>query len=330
MRAVPMSGANGPSGVSMPGGPAEGDEPRVRTVEQAVRRGPRTGWRKFARVVPGGGRGKENEQDAIDIERARTAFDGCRRIVVLGCTGGAGQTVTAMMVGHTLASLRDDRVVAVDANPGSGSLGRRARNETPETLTTLLGHAPDVSGYLAMRAYTSQSQSRLEVVASDQNIAATQAMDDRAYSGLVHLLDRYYKITLVDPSAAGVARVLPHADQLVLVAPASGDAARAVAMTLEWLDGHGYADLRSRAVVAVNGLSKRSQADVERAEGVARGRCRAIVRIPWDDHLSADRGTPNELDDLRSATRRSYTALAGIVASGLAGMPERTDQEASQ
>lgn len=327
---MPSAPVSGPSGVSVPGPPVEQNEPRVRTVEQAVRRGPRTGWRKFAKVVPGGGRGKEAEQDAIDADRTRTVFDGCRRIVVLGCTGGAGQTVTAMMMGHTLASIRDDRVVAVDANPGGKSLGRRARNETPETLTTLLAHITDVGGYLAMRAYTSQSQSHLEVIASDQNIAATQALDDRAYSGLVHLLDRYYKITLVDPSAAGVARVLPHADQLVLVAPASGDAARAVAMTLEWLDGHGYADLRSRAVVAVNGVSKRSQADVERAESVARGRCRAIVRIPWDDHLSADRGNPAELDDLRSVTRRSYTALAGIVASGLAGMPDRTDQEASQ
>jgi len=234
------------------------------------------------------------------------------------------------MIGHTLADLREDRIVAVDANPGSGSLGRRARNETPETLTTLLSRASTVTGYLAMRAYTSQSQSRLEVVASDQNVAAMQALDDRAYTRTVNLLDRFYKITVVDPSAAGVARVLPHADQLVLVAPASTDAARAVAMTLEWLDGHGYSDLRSRAVIAVNGVSKRSLSDVERAEGIARGRCRAIVRIPWDDHLNTGQGNPLELDDLRSATRRAYTALTGLVAVGLAGVPDRLDQEVSQ
>ena len=47
-------------------------------------------------------------------------FSGSRRIVVLGCTGGAGQTTTALMLGHTLARYRDDRVLAVDANTGGG------------------------------------------------------------------------------------------------------------------------------------------------------------------------------------------------------------------
>jgi MinD-like ATPase involved in chromosome partitioning or flagellar assembly len=130
-------------------------------------------------------------------------------------------------------------------------------------------------------------------------------------------------VTLLDAAAAVVARVLPHADQIVLVAPASADAPRAVAMTFEWLDGHGYAELRSRAVTVINGVSRRSMGDVEHAESVARGRCRALVRIPWDDHLSMDRAPRNELKSLRAPTRRAYLALAGVVAGGFSVVPER-------
>ena len=86
-----------------------------------------------------------------------------------------------------------------------------------------------------------------------------------------------------------MARVLAAADQLVLVAPASADAAQAVTMTMEWLDGHGYGDLVTNAITVINGVSKRSMTHVEQAELVVRGRCRAIVRVPWDDHLGAPR-----------------------------------------
>jgi len=54
--------------------------------------------------------------------------------------------------------------------------------------------------------------------------------------------------------------------------------------------------------------------DVLRAESVARGRCRAIVRVPWDDLLSAWPDTPTAL---QPQTRHAYTALAGVLVAGL-------------
>jgi len=131
------------------------------------------------------------------------------------------------------------------------------------------------------------------------------------------MLDRHYKLILIDPAAAVAARVLPYADQLILVAPASADAPDAIAMTYDWLDGHGCTHLRRRAVLVVNGVSRRSLADVEQAESVASGRCRAIVRVPWDEELAPGGTEPLELGHLRTATRRAYVALAGVVASGL-------------
>ncbi|MER7542511.1 TcpE family conjugal transfer membrane protein [Spirillospora sp. NPDC127506] len=275
------------------------------------------GLRRLIHAV-GGGHG---EIDAEYQQRLQQPFHGTRHVVVLGCTGGAGQTVTALMLGHTFAQHNGEPVVAIDVNPGPGALARRTRSDTNETLTGLITRADQVNSLTAMRRYTSQAKSGLDVIAAGKN--PLQALDDRDYALAIRTIDRFYSVTLLDAAAAVVARVLPYADQIVLVAPASADAPRAVAMTFEWLDGHGYEELRSRAVTVINGVSRRSMDDVEQAEAVARGRCRALVRIPWDDHLSMDRAPRNELKSLRTPTRRAYLALAGVVAGGFTVMPER-------
>jgi len=56
---------------------------------------------------------------------------------------------------------------------------------------------------------------------------------------------------------------------------------------------------------------------VLRAESVARGRCRAILRVPWDDLLSSRQTSPHQ-QTLQPQTRLAYTALAGVLISGLA------------
>jgi MinD-like ATPase involved in chromosome partitioning or flagellar assembly len=144
-----------------------------------------------------------------------------------------------------------------------------------------------------------------------------------------------YRLTFADPGASAVARVLNAADQLVLVAPASPDAARALAMTQEWLGAHGYHALTATSITVVNGLSKRSLPHAEQAELVVRGRCRAIVRVPWDDHLAgpkAERGVRNSLSPGATASRlgqlrppvlQAYTALAGVLVAALAASPQR-------
>ncbi|WP_433467278.1 TcpE family conjugal transfer membrane protein [Spirillospora sp. CA-128828] len=275
------------------------------------------GLRRLIHAV-GGGHG---EVDADYQQRIQQPFHGTRHVVVLGCTGGAGQTVTSLMLGHTFAQYNGEPVVAIDVNPGPGALARRTRSDTNETLTGLITRADQVGSLTAMRRYTSQAKSGLDVIAAGKN--PLQALDDRDYALAIRTIDKFYSVTLLDAAAAVVARVLPYADQIVLVTPASADAPRAVAMTFEWLDGHGYEELRSRAVTVINGVSRRSMDDVEQAEAVARGRCRALVRIPWDDHLSMDRAPRNELKSLRTPTRRAYLALAGVVAGGFTVMPER-------
>ncbi|HEX4812716.1 MAG TPA: TcpE family conjugal transfer membrane protein [Nonomuraea sp.] len=308
--------------------PGEG---KVRRVESVVGRDS-GGWRRIAQVVVGGN-GVRTDGSEIDEARARAVFGGSRRIVVLGCTGGAGQSTTALMLGHTLAQYRDDRVVAVDANTGGTTLTSKIQLETPETLTSLLSGLDRVSGYLTMRGYTTRTSSGLEVISADTDAGAEQRLADRSFFSdhrlgeSMRLLDRHYKLAVIDPAAALAARVLPYADQLVLVVPASEEASEAVAMTYEWLDGHGCAELRRRAVMVVNGVSRRSMADVEQAESVARGRCRAIVRVPWEDGLAPGGAEVVDPGLLRAAGRRAYLALAGVVVAGFAAQSVRPSEE---
>ncbi|GGL10797.1 TcpE family conjugal transfer membrane protein [Planomonospora parontospora] len=317
-----------------PAAPPGQAEPKVRRVESVIGRDSEGGWRRLAQVVMGPGSGSRTDGSEVDEARARGVFSGSRRVVVLGCTGGAGQTTTALMLGHTLARLRDDRVLAVDASTGAHALSGRVRGESPETLSSLLAGLDGVQGYLGMRAYTSRCASGLEVLGSDTDAGAEQRLSDRGLFSdrrlgqAMDLLDRHYKLVVVDPAAALAARVLPYADQLILVAPASEDGADAVAMTYEWLDGHGCTDLRRRAIMVVNGVSRRSMADVEQAEAVARGRCRAIVRVPWEDELAPGRSERVEPSHLRAPGRRAYLALAGVVVAGLGAMrTNRTSEE---
>lgn len=306
-------------------------EGRVRRVESVVGRDS-GGWRRIAQVVVGGG-GVRTDGSEIDEARARGVFGGSRRIVVLGCTGGAGQSTTALMLGHAFAHYRDDRVVAVDANTGGGTLTSKIQPETPETLTSLLSGLDRVSGYLTMRGYTTRTASGLEVISADTDAGAEQRLADRSFFSdhrlgeSMRLLDRHYKLAVIDPAAALAARLLPYADQLVLVVPASEEASEAVAMTYEWLDGHGCAELRRRAVMVVNGVSRRSMTDVEQAESVARGRCRAIVRVPWEDDLAPGGAEVVDPGQLRAAGRRAYLALAGVVVAGFAAQTVRPSEE---
>ncbi len=127
----------------------DGDRP-VPSVERALS-GPGSlndaSWRRRVKVVTGGqGQGPgQRDQAALDRERARLPLAGPRRIAVLGCTSGAGQSVIALMTGHVLASARAVPVAALDLNPGDNSLASRIEPVTSVTAL-LTGRGPDSRG----------------------------------------------------------------------------------------------------------------------------------------------------------------------------------------
>lgn len=278
-------------------------------------------WREHVRVVPGGHGPGRPDMEQRDRARVLLPIHGPRLIVVLGCTVGAGQSVTTLMLADVLATIRGEPVAALDLNPGQTSLTGLARTAPAATARGLLGgSAPIVPGQ--------RGGGHLDLIAHDSAPDGGPALADEEYARVLEVLTSHYPLTLTDPGASAVARVLSTADQLVLVAPASADASRAVAMTMEWLDGHGYGELCTGAITVINGVSKRSMAHVEQAELVVRGRCRAIVRVPWDDHLGAppaEQGISDANADaeslfaqVRPPVQHAYTALAGVLVSALA------------
>jgi MinD-like ATPase involved in chromosome partitioning or flagellar assembly len=296
------------------------------SIERALS-GPGSGeevsWRRQVKVVAGGQGPGKRDREALDRDRARTPLAGPRRIVVLGCTRGAGQTLTALMTSHILATVRGIPVAALDLNPGPTSLA--ARRSPAVSIDALLASRPgddgdpgpgarlDVIGHLPGNGHGNNGRG-----ANGQGNDAAHALDGDDFRRLADVLAERYLLTMIDPAASGLTRVLSAADLLVLVAPASPDAATSLANTQQWLGAHGHGELAGRAVTVVNGVSRRTRDDVLRAESVARGRCRAIVRVPWDDLLSSHPGTHRQTT-LQPQTRLAYTALAGVVVTGLAG-----------
>jgi hypothetical protein len=274
-------------------------------------------WGGKVKVVTGNGAAQgpgARDQEAQDRNRARLPLGEPHRILILGCTSGAGQSVTALMTASMLASLREHPVAAVDLHDGT-----LARYRAPAAwLEELLAGKPPQQIKSArpdgLHPTPKPSPARLDVVASHEPLR------DGDEIKLAVQLNQHYPLTLLDPGAASLTRLLKVTDQLVVVVPANVDAASALADTRDWLDNNGHADLAMQSVTVINGVSRRSLPDVESAESIARGRSRAIVRVPWDDMLPVAAADPSTL---RPQTRVAYTALAGVLVAGLAAVPVR-------
>jgi putative peptide zinc metalloprotease protein len=108
--------------------------------------------------------------------------------------------------------------------------------------------------------------------------------------------------------------VLGEADQIVVVMPPALDGGRVAAMTLDWLDEHGYGGLVRGAVAVINGVRGSGPIELDRMEAHFAARCAGVVRIPWDRVLYA--GGQTGFAELGHATRVAFLDLAATIAEG--------------
>ena len=336
-RPVPI-GANGRS--QEPGRPRTAAASEARPASTAVNRpassdaftsevmlrpqsdAPRSGLRRLLFQLTGGlvnlGPSPAELRERELSARVKAPVGGCRRIAVVSRKGGVGKTTTTLMLGHTFASLRGDRVIALDGNPDAGSLAYRVRRETTNTIMSLLAHREQIERYADIRAYTSQAPTRLEIVAADDDPRITDALREQDFHTAVRLLEVHYNLVCLD-TGTGVLEsaakgILQLADQIVVVTAPSLDSARTASSTLDWLEQNSHGDLVAGAVAVINGVRPKSQLELDRVQDHFAARCRAVVRIPWDPHL--DTGAESTLERLRPATRNAYLELAASVADG--------------
>ena len=180
-----------------------------------------------------------------------------------------------------------------------------------------------------MRGFTSQApDTRLEVVASDDDPRITQALGEEDYRRAIEILDRHYNLVLVDTGTgildSAIQGILAEADQLVVVMPPALDGARVAAMTLDWLEEHNYAELVRDAVAVVE---RQSTARVSSRWSASRSTsppgAKGVIRIPWDPVLQAGaahrperpaasrRATPTSSSLPRWRARSATSARAG-------------------
>jgi MinD-like ATPase involved in chromosome partitioning or flagellar assembly len=286
-----------------------------------TKRPPQSGWRRMIYVLSG--RMFNPGESPTDVRRRQLTARvnqpllGCYKIAMLSLKGGVGKTTMTATLGATFASLRGDRVVAVDANPDRGTLSQKIPLETSATVRNLLRDSQRVRRYTDVRAYTSQGPSRLEVLASEQDPAVSEAFSEDDYRRTVNLLEHFYNIVLTDCGTglmhSAMYGVLGVADQLVIVSSGSIDGARSASATMDWLDAHGHGDLVANAVVVINFVHRsRGGVDLDRVSEHFAARCRAVVRIPFDAHL--EEGAEIDLDRLEPGTRLALLDLAAHVA----------------
>ncbi|GAB2689092.1 MinD/ParA family ATP-binding protein [Nocardia thraciensis] len=296
------------------------DDVPVRRAKKA----PGSGWRRAVHHISGGainpGMSAEELRLQELVARIRQPVRGDYRIAVLSLKGGVGKTTTTMGIGSIFASIRGDRVIAVDANPDFGTLSQRVPLQTRSTVRDLLLDQT-INSYADVRRHTSQATSRLEVLGSERDPASSESFNEDEYRQVARVLQRYYNIILTDCGTglmhSAMAGVLDLAHSLVLISSSAIDGARSAAATLDWLSLHGHDHLVRNAVVVIN-LPRPGSPNVgiQQLREYFLSRCRAVHIIPYDPHLSE--GAEIDLAQLHKNTKRSLVELAATVADDFA------------
>ena len=234
--------------------------------------------------------------------------------------GGVGKTTTTTLLGMALAKYREDRVIAIDANPDRGTLAERIPRETKHTIRSVVQRAPSIGSFTDFSEYVSRDQTRLHVLASDPDPSLAEAFDEFDYNIVADVASRYYSIILTDCGTGIVHSVmkpiLQRANAAVIVSGGSIDESRLASETLSWLESNGYSDLVKNSVVALNTATQGTVVTkLDEIENHFRSRVREVVRIPYDEHIAA--GSVITWNKLNKITRDAAELLAALVVEGL-------------
>ena len=290
---------------------------------------PGHGWRAGVFRLSGGlvnpGPSAADKERQELLNRIRRPLRGAHRIAVASSKGGVGKTTVAACLGLVLSENRGDRVIALDANPDAGTLADRLTAETAVTVRDLLDNIEATQSLTDVARYTSLA-GRLQVLASEQDPAASEAFDRDEYERVCAVLTRFYNIAITD-SGTGLVHsamdgTLGLADSLVVVGAPTVDGASRAAQTLDWLVARGRSTQVERAMVVLSCDRWSKEVDRTRIREYFATRCRAVVEVPFDPHLAT--GGRIQLPELRPATVDAFLHLAAHVADGFGRDPLRT------
>jgi len=286
---------------------------------------PESGFRRFfyfltLKTVNLGDSLKVRERNALDARIGAPLSNGTKFVPVLTRKGGVGKTTVSTLLGMAMALVREDRVIAIDANPDRGTLAERVSKSTRFTVRDVVNRAASIDGFSDFSTMVSRDVSRLDVLASDSDPMLSEAFDEGDYNVVADMAARYYSVVLTDCGTGIVHSVmrptLQRASTLVVVSGGSVDEARLASETLTWLEANGYGDLVRNAVVALNTATQGTQlVKLDEIEQHFKTRVRNVVRIPYDPALAA--GSVIKFKDLKWQTREAARELAALVVDSL-------------
>jgi MinD-like ATPase involved in chromosome partitioning or flagellar assembly len=277
-------------------------------------------YRASGTLINVGDSKKARERKELSKRIAAPLPGGARFVPVLSRKGGVGKTTVTTLLGMALADARDDRVVAVDANPDRGTLAERIARTSGKTIRDLVRIKDEVVGYNDLSTIVARDETRLDVLASDADPRVSEAFGDDDYRAAAEVAAHYYSVVLTDTGTGIVHSVmsatLERADSLVVVAGLSIDEARLASETLTWLETNGYGDRVRNAVVVLN--TTRPGSPLVRADEVEahfRTRVRSVIRMPYDSHIAS--GAAIGFHEIHPATREAARQLAAAVVESL-------------
>ncbi|WP_336633342.1 MULTISPECIES: MinD/ParA family ATP-binding protein [unclassified Microbacterium] len=339
--APPSAGTDGPlrSGAMRREGTVRATAPRATpTVDdllnsRADRARPRAteGWRGAIRRLTGGiiaPRPGKVEQSRLDRERSvQRRLDGPRTIVILNPKGGAHKTTSTLLLAATFGTQRGGATLAWDNNETRGTLGWRAQSAPHHrTAVDLLEDldrftTPDRASLAALDTYVrTQVDARFDVLASDEDAAASSTIDAAAFDRLHGVLSRYYRLLIVDTGnnmrASNWVAAVAAADQLVIVSTVREDTAASAAWLLDGLREKGFDQKIDEAVTILAAPS--AKPDRKLADRLERHFAQVtadVVHVPFDPALVD--GGPIDFDALSPATRDAWLTVAASIAGRL-------------
>jgi MinD-like ATPase involved in chromosome partitioning or flagellar assembly len=293
--------------------------------------GPATwGWRGAVRRWSGGLVSPRMGSAEVAYEQDRAMiqkdFDGPRTIAFINPKGGAAKTTGVLAAGYTFGTVRGGGVVAWDNNETRGTLGIRGtrsthRNTTRELLEDLERFSDVYQSRIGdLGAFVrSQGDAHFDVLASDERPDVTGMIKAQDFDAVHKLLERFYRIILVDTGnnmrAENWLAAADAADLLVVTSTVREDTGYSGLWMLDALQDAGYQNLKYKTVTVLSDPS--AQVDAKLANDltdVYQQRTRAVFRVPYDPALVAGSVVP--YSQLSHHTRMEWLkACAGMAAA---------------
>ncbi len=276
---------------------AHGD-PFVRRMSRGVRRAV-------------GSSAADEVRRAADVESILSrAVPSLRQIAVTSIRGGAGKTTVAGLTATVIAQYRQDRVLAIDADSGLGSLPLRLGVGGDRSLHDLSASRPRT--FEEASRFLTRTSGGLWVLSGTAGGRITHELDLATFQSAVTDMSRYFSAVVVDCGAGLLPElqrgILADAHSQVMVTPGTVDGALSARGALDWQARNGYEHLLARTVIAFVTHTPHVDADLTRAAQMLSGGGLPVVHLPYDRHLAT--GTAIESARIGQETRAAAIRVA--------------------